>query len=393
MAFKLLWLPDVLKAAGLKVALVDGWEVRGRGDVGQTLGVICHHTANPNPGNMPTLETLIRGRSDLKGPLAQLGLGRDGTYYVIAAGLANHAGPGQWHNMTAGNTRFIGIEAEHSGRDVDPWPAVQMDAYQRGVAAILEHTGLQAGSCVGHKEWATKRKIDPAFDMQEFRANVARIMAGTVPAATLIPRAEPPAQAGASAGRATLRRGAAGPLVKEVQTKLRAGIDGIFGAGTEAAVRAFQRTRGMVPDGIVGPKTWAALDLIATQVAVAPVAANGALANAPWPATIASKIVASYLKMKFGLAPADLLTRNPPMREMPFFDTSAADGARRAKLGAETSAMLAFLAELQVPFETGSTTEAAQADLVMAMAQDSAPSSGMSEAINTHYRFEDEVTA
>ena len=34
----------------------------------------------------------------------------------------------------------------------------------------------------------------------------------------------------------------------------------VFGATTEAAVREFQRARGMVPDGIVGPKTWVALD-------------------------------------------------------------------------------------------------------------------------------------
>ena len=34
----------------------------------------------------------------------------------------------------------------------------------------------------------------------------------------------------------------------------------VFGPKTEAAVRAFQRQRGIVPDGIVGPKTWAELD-------------------------------------------------------------------------------------------------------------------------------------
>ena len=94
MANSLIWLPDVLKAAGLKVALVDGWQDRGRGDVGAIHGILCHHTAGPKNGNMPSLNTLVQGRSDLPGPLAQLGLGRDGTYFVIAAGRANHAGKG-----------------------------------------------------------------------------------------------------------------------------------------------------------------------------------------------------------------------------------------------------------------------------------------------------------
>ncbi len=94
MPFSLVWLPHVLKSAGLKVALVPGWETRGRAEMGEVLGVICHHTGGERHGNMPTLQLLIDGRSDLSGPLAQLGLGRDGTFYVIAAGRCNHAGAG-----------------------------------------------------------------------------------------------------------------------------------------------------------------------------------------------------------------------------------------------------------------------------------------------------------
>jgi len=36
-------------------------------------------------------------------------------------------------------------------------------------------------------------------------------------------------------------------------------IDGIFGPRTQNAVIAFQRSRGLVQDGIVGIKTWTAL--------------------------------------------------------------------------------------------------------------------------------------
>jgi len=36
-------------------------------------------------------------------------------------------------------------------------------------------------------------------------------------------------------------------------------IDGVFGSGTAAATKAWQATRGLSADGVVGPKTWAAL--------------------------------------------------------------------------------------------------------------------------------------
>ena len=265
MSYSLIWLPHVLKSAGLKVALCEGWEERGRGDVGPVVGVICHHTAGQLAGNMPSLHTIIHGRPDLSGPLAQLGLGRDGTYFVIAAGRANHAGAGIWKGFTNGNSNFIGIEAENTGRANDfPWPAVQMDAYHRGVAAICKWIGRSADYCCGHKEYARPlgRKSDPVFNMQEFRNSVAAIINGTAPAPTLIPAMEPPAQPGAPAGRPTLRRGASGDLVKKLQAILGVEQAGLFGPKTEAALRQFQRERSMVPDGIAGPKTWKALDKV-----------------------------------------------------------------------------------------------------------------------------------
>ena len=262
MIYQLTWLSAALREAGLKVAEVPGWESRGRGDVGDVRGVICHHTAGPSSGNMPSLNILIEGRSDLPGPLSQLGLGRDGTYYVIAAGKCNHAGVGSWQNISAGNTQFIGIEAENTGLPADSWPDVQMYAYRRGVAAILRHLGRTEDWCAGHKEFATPkgRKADPSFDMAAFRAGVAGILNGTTPLRQLIPPTEPAPAPGQAAARQTLRRGDSGDWVKQLQLKLGVASDGVFGPYTETRVREFQRQHGLVPDGIVGPKTWLAMD-------------------------------------------------------------------------------------------------------------------------------------
>lgn len=257
MAYSLTWLPQVLEEAGLKVAEVPGWRMRGRGEMGRVRGVMCHHTAGPKGGNMPSLNIITNGRGGqhpLPGPLAQLGLGRDGTYYVVAAGRANHAGAGIWEGITTGNSSFIGIEAENTGQQDDPWPAIQLDAYARGCAAILSHVGATSRMCAGHKEYARPlgRKPDPSFDMTAFRLRVATIMAGAAPI-LLIPASDPK-------NRATLRRGDRGDLVGQVQTLLNTPeIDGVFGPRTEAMMREWQRGQGLVPDGIVGPKTWAVL--------------------------------------------------------------------------------------------------------------------------------------
>ena len=155
--------------------------------------------------------------------------------------------------------RFIGIEAENGGTTNDPWPQIQLEAYQRGVAAILKHLNKDSSFCVGHKEYSSTGKPDPSLNMKDFRDAVAAFMSGATPLPPPIPAVEPSPPAG-TAPRPTLRRPMKGELVKQVQAKIGVTADGTFGPNTEAALRAFQRGHGLVPDGIVGPKTWIVLD-------------------------------------------------------------------------------------------------------------------------------------
>jgi peptidoglycan hydrolase-like protein with peptidoglycan-binding domain len=63
-----------------------------------------------------------------------------------------------------------------------------------------------------------------------------------------------------------LQKGSNDPAVRDLQEALKAlgynpgPVDGVFGATTEAAVKAFQQAKGITADGIVGKITWINID-------------------------------------------------------------------------------------------------------------------------------------
>jgi hypothetical protein len=177
-------LPQRLRAHGLKVVEHDGWLTRGRpASTGgfDPVGVLCHHTATGKAtSDANVVRLLIGGRSDLPGPLCHMGLARDGTVHMIAAGRANHAGKAKASGTVGagdGNVLYIGIEAFNDGVG-EKWPTVQYDAYAL-LAAVLsdEITNNSAQTVRGHKETSVTGKIDPTFDMNAFRSHVAADLA------------------------------------------------------------------------------------------------------------------------------------------------------------------------------------------------------------------------
>ncbi|AWW41669.1 MULTISPECIES: peptidoglycan-binding domain-containing protein [Streptomyces] len=121
-----------------------------------------------------------------------------------------------------------------------------------------------------------------------FTVSVAALVlagAATVAAAASAPARTPPAATAPVAGAGpsaaidpafcgfdnrltppTIREGAAGNTVREAQCLLQLwgfyigpGIDGAFGPLTTKATKAFQTSRGLTADGIIGPNTWTRL--------------------------------------------------------------------------------------------------------------------------------------
>jgi hypothetical protein len=179
------WLADAARATGYRVVEVPDWRSRGHGPMRRVEGVVGHHTATSASagGDYPSLGIVTNGRSDLPGPLCNLGLGRAGTIYVVAAGTAWHAGGSRWTGFTDLNDEFLGIEAESPGRG--EWTSAQRDCYPRLVGALLRYMSRGAERYGGHKDVCLPpgRKIDPVgIDTAWMQTTARPYIAGGGPA-------------------------------------------------------------------------------------------------------------------------------------------------------------------------------------------------------------------
>ena len=253
-------LERAVKNAGVKYKKVSGWASRGHGTMGSIQSVICHHTAGPKSGNSPSLNVVAYGRPGLSGPLAQLFLARDGTVYLVAAGVSYHAG--RVSSSRYANSHAIGIEAEATG--LDSWPAHQINEYAKLCKALIKEFGLSTSRVRGHKEVAVPRgrKPDPNFSMSDFRKKVGGAKGGV-------------SSGGGTSGGSrsyksvsygtTLGKWDKGDPVKDWQDFLKSqgydlgkgGVDGYFGDSTVSATKKYQKKVGVKVDGMAGKDTWA----------------------------------------------------------------------------------------------------------------------------------------
>lgn len=173
---------ETLTAAGVDVVAAEGWADRGRPGFAPE-GIMLHHTAGPKKGESPTLGVCLRGRPDLPGPLCHVFVARSGKAHLLAAKIANHAGPGsrevlelvrrdegvignardhKYVDAAPGNQSFYGIEVENSGTAADPYPSAQIDALATICAAICQAHRWSANRVIHHRQW-TARKIDMSY--------------------------------------------------------------------------------------------------------------------------------------------------------------------------------------------------------------------------------------
>ncbi|GAA3020076.1 N-acetyl-anhydromuramyl-L-alanine amidase AmpD [Streptomyces fulvorobeus] len=159
------------------------------------------------------------------------------------------------YHARSGNAYSVGIE--HEGY-VDN-PAWFTDAMYRSSAALTRHLADRYGipkdraHIVGHSEVPNNDHTDPGpnWNWAYYMQLVGGSTGGTV-------NLDFPAYD-------TLRSGSTGPQTTAAQTLLNAqgfaagSADGVFGANTVTAVKAFQSARGLPSDGVIGRQSWTAL--------------------------------------------------------------------------------------------------------------------------------------
>lgn len=172
-------LARVAEKTGYPVNEVSGWKTRGHGGMDSCQTIVIHHTAGANTGgDYNSYGTVLNGRPGLPGPLAQYGIGRNtGTINVFAAGRAWHAGRvgrTSWNNNNA-----IGIEIENNGTG-EPYGSKTYGAAVALAGELVKEFRLTVNDVLGHKEVAVPkgRKVDPSFNMDKFRADVAAYING-----------------------------------------------------------------------------------------------------------------------------------------------------------------------------------------------------------------------
>ena len=253
-------LERAVKNAGVKYKKVSGWSSRGHGSMGSIKTIVAHHTAGPLRGNSPSLNVVAYGRPGLSGPLSQLFLARDGTVYLVAAGVSYHAG--RVRSSSYGNSHSIGIEAENTGLSNDPWPAHQIDAYAKLCKALCKEFGLSTSRVLGHREVCSPvgRKSDPSFSMSDFRKKVGGAKGGVSSGGGTSGGSSSRTYKTVSGSTPLVKLYHKGEPVKRIQKAVGVKVDSYYGPSTVAAVKKWQKANGLAADGIFGKNSWAVLN-------------------------------------------------------------------------------------------------------------------------------------
>lgn len=215
--------------------------------------IMLHHTANTD---FAAAVAYMRKRSSAVSAHYVVGKRGEVAQLVPLSQQAWHAGLGSGIGpipRNKGNTYAIGIEIVNRGDNKDPFPKAQLEALD-DLIAYLDKTLGKALPIYDHKGYAPGRKINMRanFPLATYQKRRAYTVAPTKYTLSRKLYLRPVVRIRGSNVR---------ELQKELTRRKFGGmhINGTFGPSTHKAVIRFQRSKGLIADGIVGPATARAL--------------------------------------------------------------------------------------------------------------------------------------
>lgn len=182
MGYRLDWLEGAmrreLEPEGYRVKVAPGAATRGRAFTSAVRWVTKHHTASHRTSSASSsLRILMFGRPGLTGPLCHWQTERSGDVVIVATGRANHGGYGRNPDGTNPNSTSVADETENDGIGEPYTPRLSRSVVLSSAAACR---GMRqpASHVLGHREVDPRRKIDPTYDMDDHRHQVARQLTG-----------------------------------------------------------------------------------------------------------------------------------------------------------------------------------------------------------------------
>ena len=197
---------------------------------------------------------------------------KDGSIYQFNADIANyytwHCGDGKG-KYGISNSNSIGIEVVSSGGE---FTDAQKKALRELVTWLMATYGIAASNVVRHYDASRKSCPAPYCGSSakdaKWRELHAYITGGSATVSSAPAKTTTTTSKGESTVTVTLKvlsNGSRGEQVKTLQRLLNAlgyscgSADGIWGKNTDAAVRKFQKAKGLTVDAICGKNTWSKL--------------------------------------------------------------------------------------------------------------------------------------
>lgn len=197
---------------------------------------------------------------------------KDGSIYQFNKDLANyytwHCGDGKG-KYGISNSNSIGIEVVSSGGE---FTEAQKKALHELVMWLMEQFGIKAENVVRHYD-ASRKSCPAPYCGSVAKDTKWKLLHAYITGGEATSSSEPAKTTTTTSKKENtvtvtlkvLSNGSRGEQVKTLQRLLNAlgyscgSADGIWGKNTDAAVRKFQKAKGLTVDGICGKNTWCKL--------------------------------------------------------------------------------------------------------------------------------------